>query len=471
MDKITLKTNNEDSELKTNNEDSNLKANTEDSALKASTEDSDLKTSNEDSDLKTNTEGSDENVISYIVVCDEGVDYFLIITIDDDKPKNYGSLYYVCEDFLKALRSKDYHLHMEFFYMGCKMSSQKDKAKSYGINTPIIITISTFVRLIGESSSSSFTEFMKTVAKVYYEPLLHRIPSTDRDKTVENLKLDPGEAGKLISQLKVRNLRVTSRQYNALKRYWSVESKRDYLYALWGSWDYQQRRQFIVKVRHQMPISKTEPYFINESGEREDVSGVLLFCPDLNVKDQVRGFPSYLDKCLSSEFDDHIYFSLEYYKKIKHRTRSPSNTDIDREYISIRESSYGNMYRVSSMPSRDRQMIQQFVEMGYVATSDQYWFIDERLRFIFEFLAAAIDDIRRDYKGQKYIHMTKVSFNSYCGCCKKEINNEDDEVNSSNGECKCKNCKIIAYCNSQCRDSDAKKHKKICNIFRAGTKF
>ena len=220
-----------------------------------------------------------------------------------------------------------------------------------------------------------------------------------------------------------------------------------------------------------MPISKTEPYYINENGESENVSGMWLFCPELNIKDQARGFPTYLDECLSKEFDDHIYFALEYYKRIKHSIRSPSNTDIDREYFSIIESSYGSMYQVSIMPSRDRQMIKEFVEMGYVATSDQYWFIDERLRFIFEFLAAAIDDIRRDYKGQKYIAMTKVSFNSYCGCCKKEINNEDDEVNSSSGERKCKSCKIVAYCSSQCRDNDAKKHEKICNVFRAGAKF
>ncbi len=68
---------------------------------------------NEGSDLKTNTEGSDENVISYMVVCDQGsIDYFLIITIDDDKSKNYDNLYYVEKDFLEALRSKDYQIHI-----------------------------------------------------------------------------------------------------------------------------------------------------------------------------------------------------------------------------------------------------------------------------------------------------------------------------------------------------------------------
>jgi hypothetical protein len=151
----------------------------------------------------------------------------------------------------------------------------------------------------------------------------------------------------------------------------------------------------------------------------------------------------------------------------------PYNTDIDQEYISIVKTSYGVRYKMSEMSDFERKKIIGLVKQGSVATSDQYWFIDQRLRDIFDFLAAAIDDIRRDYKGQKYIKLTKIQFNSYCGCCKKSISNEgdDDDDEDESAEVKCQECKIIAYCSTKCAESDAAKHKRICNIFKSGISF
>ena len=393
-----------------------------------------LNNAQDSSDAQHSSDAQDisEPVLSYTVLNDRRkLDYFIIVTIDDDKPKSIETFETMTKEFMNAVAAKEYRLDPECLCLFVKMNSEKNKAKKLGINIPIVLNISTFTRLIGESVSSSFPQFVATTAKFFYEPLLHRIPSKLRDKTLEKLTTPPNVAGQLISQLQVHNLRVTSRTHHALKKYWNKEQSSEYIHALWGSWNYEQRRKFIKTVRFQTPESETKSYYISRSGEREDVSGMVLFSPELNLKHLTQYFPSFLDQSVSTKFDDHIRYALALNKKNKHMINYPNNTDIDQEYISIVKSSYGVGYKMSEMPGSERKKIMSLVKQGSVATSDQYWFIDQRLRDIFDFLAAAIDDIRRDYKGQKYIKLTKIQFNSYCGCCKKSIHNDggDDEDN------------------------------------------
>jgi len=423
----------------------------------------------------SDAQDSSEPVLSYTVLNDQRkLDYFVIVTIDDDKPKSIATFKTMTTEFMSTIAEKGYSLDSECLCLFVKMNSEKDKAQKFGIHIPIVLNMSTFTRLLVESSSSSFNEFVATAAKYFYGPLLHRIPSKVRDKTLEKLATPPEVAGQLISQMQVHNLRVTSRTHHALKKYWNKESSSDYIHGLWGSWNYEQRRKFIRSVRFQTPESDTQPYYINRSGYKEDVSGMLLFCPELNLKYLTQHFPSFLDQSVSTEFDDHIKYALAYFKEKRHLLNFPKNTDIDKEYISIEKTSYGKGFKMSEMPENEIKQMKKFVKQGFVATSDQYWFIDQRLRDIFDFLAAAIDDIRRDYKQQKYIKLTKIQFNSYCGCCRKSIDIKDelkDEDEVESNEVKCQECKIIAYCSTKCADADAAKHKPICNIFKSGICF
>ena len=241
-----------------------------------------------------------EPVLSYTIANDKGnLDYYLIVTIDDDKPKSTESFMNLARKFMESMVEKDYRLNPECLCMLVKMDSEKDKAQKFGIHTPIILSISTFTQLIRESTSSSFNEFIATAAKVFYEPFLHRIHRKVRDKTLEILEMPPDTAGQLIHSLQMHNLRVTSKTHDALKKYWNKESSSDYIHALWGSWNYEERRKFMRSVRYQTPESETEPYYISKSGEKEDVSGMLLFCPELNLKYLVRYFPSFLDQSVS----------------------------------------------------------------------------------------------------------------------------------------------------------------------------
>jgi hypothetical protein len=233
----------------------------------------------------SDAQDSSEHVLSYTALNDRRkLDYFIIVTIDDDKPKSIETFKTMTKEFMNAVAAKEYRLDPECLCLFVKMNSEKDKAKKLGISIPIVLNMSTFTRLIGESSSSTFNQFVATTAKYFYEPLLHRIPSKLRDKTLEKLTTPPDVAGQLISQLQVHNLRVTSRTHHALKKYWNKAESSDYIHALWGSWNYEQRRKFIKTVRFQTPESETKPYYISRSGEREDVSGMVLFSPELNLK-------------------------------------------------------------------------------------------------------------------------------------------------------------------------------------------